>query len=126
MELARMNQTNKNETNNEIIRRRVDDMKIRVLDGLDDLLDRMAPPPPDPAPALSVARRLVSNQFKLFLYCDHSRCRRSQCCRGEPRDCLLIGLPLLPLEAITEIVQPGARTAKRRRRRDAGPAQRKA
>jgi hypothetical protein len=109
MELARMT-----DLATDIFRQRVKTMRGKLLDEMEHLIEEMKDKRAA-APKLNVARRLIANQFQLWRYCDHSRCRRSGCCRGEPRDCLHIGLPLLPLSAITEIVQPAARTAKRRR-----------
>ena len=99
---------------NKIVQSRVAAAQLRLLDGFDSVLDTMTPPA-DPAPRIGVARRLVANTFKLWRYCDASRCRRSQCCRGEPRNCLSIAIPLLPADAIEAMIRP-SEGAKRRRR----------
>lgn len=106
---------------NKILRSRVAAAQLRVLDGFDRVHDKMTPPA-DPAPRIGVARRLVANTFKLWRYCDASRCRRSQCCRAEPRDCLSIGIPLLPPDAIEQIVRIGTGGTQPRRRAGRGVA----
>lgn len=107
---------NDSNAHNKIVRSRVAAAQLRVLDGLDSMLDKMSPPA-DPAPRIGVARRLVANTFKLWRFCDASRCRRSQCCRGEPRDCLRIGIPLLPPDAIGQMIRQGTGESAKRRRR---------
>jgi hypothetical protein len=112
MEAAHMEDTN---AHNKILRSRVAAAQLRLLDGFDSLLDSMMPPA-DPAPRIGVARRPVANTFKLWRYCDASRCRRSQCCRGEPRDCLRVGIPLLPPDAIGQMIRQGTGATHPRRR----------
>jgi hypothetical protein len=117
MELAHMTdaktatKTDAKTSHAKIVRERVAATQLRLLDGLDAILDNMKPAAP--SPPLKVARRLVANQFRLWQFCDASRCRRSQCCRGEPRHCISIAIPLLPLNAIEQIIQRGQARDKR-------------
>jgi hypothetical protein len=81
---------------------------------IEQLAERTMAPP---APPIAVARRAFANTIKLWMFCNQSRCRRSKCCRGEPRHCLRIGLTLLPPEAFDHLLERGKGRAKRERRR---------
>jgi hypothetical protein len=61
-----------------------------------------------------VARRALANTLGLWNFCPQFRCRRTRCCRGEPSHCLRIALPLLPPDALDELMQ---RPKRKRRRR---------
>ncbi len=99
------------------IRGRIKATQARVLDAIDGILDKMTPQAPA-TPPIAVTRRLVANTFKLWRYCDRSQCRRSQCCRGEPRHCLHACLPLVPAKHQPPLMQRGkARTERQRRKR---------
>jgi hypothetical protein len=111
MELVPMNEINTG------IRQRVDETRSRLLDVIDGLLDRMTPPPEPPAVAIAVKRRQVANIMRLWMFCDRTQCRRSRCCRGEPLNCLSIGLTLLPPESFEALTQNGKDRKRERRRR---------
>ena len=100
---------------------RVTAVRLRLLEAAEALVEKMTPPPAPAAPPLRVARRMLANQWQFWRYCDMSRCRRSQCCRGEPRNCLRIAIPLLPPDELEDLIRPGEGATRRRRHSNRGP-----
>ena len=101
-----------------IFRDRVKHARSRLLDVVDTMVEQMAAKyETPPKPPLPVARRAFANTVRLWKFCDLSRCRRAQCCRGEPRNCLRIGLTLLPPEAFDSLMQRTKGSARRERKR---------
>ena len=98
------------------VRQRIKAISLRALDGLDNILDGMTSPEP-PATAIAVKRRQVANIMRLWMFCDRTQCRRSRCCRGEPLNCLSIGMTVLPPEAFEPLMQNGKDRKRDRRRR---------
>jgi len=108
----------KHTTANDPFRERIKATQSRLLDVVEAIVDGMAPKAP-PAAAIAVARRQFANTVRLWMFCDLSRCRRSQCCRGEPLNCLRMGMTLLPPEAFEHLMQRGKGRAKRERQKSA-------
>lgn len=99
------------------VRQHIKAVSLRVLDGLDNILDRMTPPPEPRAAAIALKRRQVANIMRLWMFCDRTQCHRSRCCRGEPLNCLSIGMTVLPPEAFEPLMQNGKDRKRDRRRR---------
>jgi hypothetical protein len=116
MELAHMTKI-KTAAPDKEVRQRMKAVSLRVLDGLDTVLDGMTPPPEAPAPAIAVKRRLIANIMRLWMFCDRTQCHRSRCCRGEPRNCLSIGMTVLPPEAFDPLLTQNGKDRKRDRHR---------
>jgi hypothetical protein len=89
---------------------RVRRIHTQMLDIIEGMLAQLAEPPPAQAPAV-VVRRQFANTLHIWRFCAQSTCRRSGCCRGEPKHCLRYAMPLLPPETLARLV--GSR--KRRR-----------
>ena len=96
--------------------KRLRTQETRVLDLMDGVLDSVSRASALPAPPLAVARRQLANTLRLWRACEASRCRRAQCCRGEPLDCLRIGLTLLPMKAFEPLITSVKGRAKKERR----------
>lgn len=97
------------------MRERVTATSHKMLDAIDRIVDRLAPPAPRVGtPPPDVARRQLANILRLSNFCPRSQCRRSGRCRGEPLHCLQIAVPLLPPDAFAGILTP-----RRRQRRHA-------
>jgi hypothetical protein len=110
-----------NDTTN--FRERLDATKSRLLDLVNFQIEQMAERTiASPAPPVEVARRAFANTVKLWMFCDQSRCRRSKCCRGEPRHCLRIGFTLLPPEAFDHLLERNKGRAGRARKSSASVA----
>jgi len=110
-----------NDTTN--FRERLDATKSRLLDLVNFQIEQMAERTiASPAPPVEVARRAFANTVRLWMFCDQSRCRRSKCCRGEPRHCLRIGLTLLPPEAFDHLLERNKGRAGRARKSSASVA----
>jgi hypothetical protein len=95
------------------LRQRLDGVEQKLVDALEGLVDRVSAParaPNDPPP--SVRLRQCANMLRTFRFCPRATCRKAQCCRGAPRHCLHIALPLMP-DAAMDL----ARRRRLRRRR---------
>jgi hypothetical protein len=106
MELARMTLATRQAIGDRVAR-----IQMTMLELAERVLAELAPQPSQPPPI--VARRQLANTLGLWRFCARSTCRRSRCCRGEPKECLQCALPLLPAETIEGLLA----TKKDRRRR---------
>ena len=107
------------------IRDHVRAISSRLLDATDRVLDSMTPQAA-PAPPIAVSRRQTANALRLWKFCARSRCRRGQCCQGEPLDCLRIAVTILPPEAFEPLLARGkgaVRRARSKTRRATGEMQ---
>jgi hypothetical protein len=104
-------------------RARFESLKVKFLDRVDTQLDAIsvhqqnlnngtigdALPP-------SEARRRLAHIVGTPSLCSHKACRRSHACRGEPKHCLAVALPLLPPEVVAKLAL-GQRKTRRGRAR---------
>jgi hypothetical protein len=81
---------------------RVRRIHTQMLDVIEGMLAQMAEPPPAQAPVV-VLRRQFANTLHIWRCCARSTCRRSGCCRGEPKHCLQYVMPLLPPETLARL-----------------------
>ena len=94
------------------IQQRIKQSTHVMLDIIDDMLRKLAPPPAASRPPLIVERRALANTLGLWQFCAQHNCRRAHCCRGEPTHCLRIAMPLLPPDLLANLI-----TARKRKRR---------
>jgi hypothetical protein len=76
-------------------RQRIHAVALQAIDAAEAIVKRIATPVLD-QPQVTTLRRQLANRLGLSQFCASNRCRRAHCCRGEPLDCLHVGLPLLP------------------------------
>ena len=100
----------------EKLRTRVRAVSLRVVEAADTVLDALAPTDTPAPPPPHVARRLLANRLMLWHLCARATCRRSRCCRGEPRECLAYAAPLLPPDMLAALAgrRRGRKAARRR------------
>lgn len=99
----------------ERFRQRVENTRSRLLDAIEAQVEQLAAKyEAPPAVPIEVRRRAFANTTRLWMFCNLSRCRRSQCCRGEPRHCLRIGHTLLPPEFLDDLLTRNKSRARRK------------
>lgn len=94
------------------IQQRIKQSSHVMLDIVDDMLRKLAPPPAASRPPLIVARRQLANTLGVWHFCAEITCQRARCCRGEPSHCLRSALPLLSPDLFATLIS--ARKRKRR------------
>lgn len=78
------------------LRKRIEGVAGQLIDAAERIVERIAaPPPPDPI-SVATHRRQFANTLSTWRFCASKTCRRSQCCRRDPLDCLHSVLPLMP------------------------------
>jgi hypothetical protein len=100
LELIRMNDQQDRLRLQEKIRR----TQHKMVDALEAIVDALAPEP-TPAPSRAAERRQLANGLGAWQFCAKRACGRAQCCRGEPAECLRIGLPLLEGSRLASLLQ---------------------
>ena len=95
------------------LRARVEGIQTQILDVIEHMLTQLAAEQRGYTPSLTAARRMVANTLGVSRFCARKACRRSRCCRGEPKECLQGALPLLPPEAIASLL--GSKKERRRK-----------
>lgn len=99
-------------------------LKGKMLDRIDAELDNIAARQKASAEGMAKraqlgiteARRQLANLVGSFEFCSRSNCRRGGSCRGEPKQCLIEALPLLPPEVVSAL-SVGRRGRRGRQRR---------
>jgi hypothetical protein len=94
------------------LRARIDAIHTQMFDVIERMLAQLAAPQANASPL--AARRQLANTLGLWHFCAQSKCRRSRCCRGEPKQCLHYALPLLPAETVKSLL--ATRKQKRQRK----------
>ncbi|RDV01325.1 hypothetical protein [Undibacter mobilis] len=93
-------------------RARLEVLKGKLLDRVDDELDNLAARQKARAEGsemiatrLSVpeARRRLAHIVGVHKVCSRAACRRGGACRGEPKQCLAVAIPLLPLDVVAAL-----------------------
>jgi len=90
----------------------LDRIETLLLERITALLTPPKPEPADDLP-LTAARRRLAHQLGVPSVCGRVTCRRSRACRGEPKTCLAVALPLVWPETIRKL-----RLRRRAQRRD--------
>ena len=91
-------------------RARFEMLKGKLLDRIDAQLDAVAAHQQslsngtigDALPP-SEARRRLAHIVGVPRLCSRKACRRTRSCRGEPKHCLAVALPVLPPEVVAEL-----------------------
>jgi len=78
-------------------------IQLKMLDLAEQQLDALEKPEPS-RPPISVFRRQLSNMLGLWQFCHRSRCSRSKCCKGEPKECISTCLILLPHSLLAQVL----------------------